>query len=421
MLLAIIIVGEGTTNCRERTLKWWSGPWGPSHPAWNSLLKMVASFEQEHNVKVEITPVQQQAALEKLTLAVTTGMSPDVYTLDGIGPLVETNMLMNITPYVKRSNLAGLSDYPSSLWKQYTVDNIIYAAPTEANASYALVYHKGLFNQAGIAFPSTNTVQTWEDIWLLNRKLTTIDSEAKLTQRGIDPLRACASTMRFWVLSWGTPLISADGKPVITMSGWREILENIAKPYWEYGTTVMDTFNKQYGGGWSATLSKGRDAMVIDGSWTPNELLNAWYAAGKPDDAGYTWMPQQQRKKAQYISGWAMSIPMGAKEPDLAWEFIEWFSGGTGAKAWREANNSPFIGPVSRPDVKLLKANPGLEWYANSIMNADVFLDVDPNPIWNEADRTWKSRMVNPVLQGIITPLQAQADYQLYLETFLSQ
>jgi ABC-type glycerol-3-phosphate transport system substrate-binding protein len=128
-------------------------------------------------------------------------------------------------------------------------------------------------------------------------------------------------------------------------------------------------------------------------------------------------MPQQQGLKSQFLNGWLLAMPAGVKDPELSWKFMEWFCGGEGAKARAKGENTPFVGPSSRPDPQLMRLNPTIEWFVQSISQAQQFLSIDNNPVWNEAMNKFRPMVMAPVIDKTKLIGPALQEFQRYLES----
>jgi multiple sugar transport system substrate-binding protein len=76
----------------------------------------------------------------------------------------------------------------------------------------------------------------------------------------------------------------------------------------------------------------GTLAMEITGDWVINQLRN--YA---PDlDYGITFIPvpNEGDEPSTWAGGWSMAMPQGAKEPEAAYQFMQWMAGEPGQRIY---------------------------------------------------------------------------------------
>jgi len=141
--------------------------------------------------------------------------------------------------------------------------------------------------------------------------------------------------------------------------------------------------------------------MIVNGYWTPGELAKT--ALDK--NFVYGWVPvpgDRTGKKVQATGGHNSGIPEGAKKADKAWPFIEFLTtdkaidiifNGVG---WLGASKS-YLGKVDTSKYK------GLDWYVNSLKEANDMRGMDVDPIEGFTNTTWNDG-IQKVTYGQVTP-----------------
>jgi multiple sugar transport system substrate-binding protein len=154
--------GGGTTQ-----IELWHGytQESPDSPAveLDSLKKLVAEFEKANpTIKVKMTYVNSDDALEKLTVALKGGKAPDVTYQYGtnIAQVATSSSAVDLTSRVAAPDV-NWNDFPQGERDAFTVDGKVYGVPALVD-NLAVVYNKDLFAAAGLKEPSADW--TWGEL-----------------------------------------------------------------------------------------------------------------------------------------------------------------------------------------------------------------------------------------------------------------
>ncbi len=216
------------------------------------------------NYDVTVVPVQNDNYKQKLTIAMSSGKTPDIYISWTGGPMIEyikSNHMADLTEYMNKDNYkdkfmdAGIS--------QASYNGKIYAVPVENVAIAGFYYNKEIFSKYGLSEPKT---------------LADLDAIcAKLKSNNITPFTLANSTkwtgsmyFMYLVARYGGAQAFADatsGKGSFESEPFKfagtKIQEWVKKDYFNKGFNGMDEDSGQA----RQLLYTGKAAMDLMGSW----------------------------------------------------------------------------------------------------------------------------------------------------------
>ena len=149
--------------------------------------------------------------------------------------------------------------------------------------------------------------------------------------------------------------------------------------------------------------------MTIEGYWVPT-----WLSLTVPDRrVGYTWPPNSSTRrgiKFQSVGGHPTVVPKGAKHPKEGFMLLEFFTLPKSLDIILKT--AGFLGPrLSWLATVDPSPYPGLEFFLNSVKEADELKPCPLDPICNfvgqQISMTWDA-----VNYGEITPEEAAAQMQ---------
>ncbi|MDP9793275.1 raffinose/stachyose/melibiose transport system substrate-binding protein [Catenuloplanes nepalensis] len=246
-----------------RTIRWWHiANTDPMLPAWAD---MARRFEAGHpGVKIEITPLENEAFKTKLTTNIQAGDPPDIFHTWGGGVLAqqaEAGMIKDLT-----ADVGGWRDQliPTAL-DSYTIEDKVYASAVDTGM-VGFWFNKELFGRAGV----TAAPQTWAALLDVVRKLRAADvtpialagkekwpghyywSYLALRIGGLDLMRQAAADRSF-------------AAPEFVTAGTR-LAELVALQPFQTGFLAAGYSTAD---GQAATMGNGKAAMELMGQWAP--------------------------------------------------------------------------------------------------------------------------------------------------------
>ena len=214
--------------------------------------------------------------------------------------------------------------YPASL-AHVRANGRIYAIPDWA-IGMALYYNKNLFVEAGLTDTAgqARPPSTWTEWFHCNKVLTRRDQDGNLVRIGGYPGGYVPSLFTVGT-QLGASFLSEDGRTcTIGEPASVEALRLLVR-FSDYfgGRRRLDTFKalEQFGG--IDPLFVGGEAMRIEGQW----YITNFARFGPDIDYDVAPIPHpagQPRVDFQITTAWG--IPVGARNPELAWKFLKWYA-----------------------------------------------------------------------------------------------
>ncbi|NYE09002.1 multiple sugar transport system substrate-binding protein [Bacillus niacini] len=326
LLLSILLIGSilagcsneksGTTKSDKVVVDFWYGWTGPEGEAMEELIK---EFNNSQD-KIEVKGLSQSDYQKQLT-AITGGNPPDIASQFGnnVVPWGTKAAMQPLDSYIKKSGM-DMNDFIPAALDTVTYDDKTFAIPIAMHVSM-LFYNKDILSEAGFDGPPKTIAELKEVI----EKTSVVKSDGRLDRLGlwpgVDPYTfAYTFGGDFWDPS--KKEVTPDDPGVVKSI-------QLAKDIWsEYGSDNLDRFSSGLGKYMSAQnpFFIGKYAMTIDGEWLPTFIKQ--YAPNL--NYGIAPIPYDENQpefaNAGNINTSVFYIPKGAKHPDEAWEFLNWFA-----------------------------------------------------------------------------------------------
>lgn len=298
----------------ERSITLWGFVWTAD---W--LDAIAPGFEAEHpGVTVNVERFEYDAYTDMVLTTLASGEGvPDVATLDPMwaGDLYRGGTVLAMD---KATTDFNVDDFVSGGWNLYAWQGKQYGIPLDLDFNL-LFYRKDVYEQAMDTLGMTEFPTTTDEFIEL--------AEEVVNQTGKPAFILYQADYYAWYQSFLAPaggnLINEEGTEYIFNSPegveMLDLYSDLANVYevgmlWDWDTD----------GDPMVALSGGEVMGVMHGSWFATEI-----ASGAPDMAGQwaiTTVPfgEAGRPFHSATGGASLSIPTGAAEPDLAWEFIKY-------------------------------------------------------------------------------------------------
>jgi multiple sugar transport system substrate-binding protein len=374
---------------------------GPSRDVFD---QMIADFNLENpNYIVEPVFADFWTYEQKVLAAVAAGDPPDVIMADmtRAGQRAEANQILNLDDFMAADNV-DLDRFWGYTQRDVVYNGQVWGIPY-APDTRVLYYDKDAFAEVGL--DPDQPPQTWDELWEYSQRLDKMDDQGNLERVGFSPMWGNVYVMPFaW--SNGATLVDEQGN---FMFDSPEVIET-AQWYkqWvdHYGKENLDTFASGFGSGAQDPFISGEVAMIIQTQTYIGNLRN--YAADK--NWGVTLIPNNGTP-ASWGAGFDLEIPMGASNPEGAWEFIKFLTSKESQVKFAQASGwMPSL--VEAAQDPALAETPG--W--------DVVLEsmaiTQSRPFVLEAP-TWYGFLISAfqeVWDGVKTPEEALADAQAAVE-----
>lgn len=320
--------------------------WGPSSIEY--FKRMAAAFEQSHpGTKIQLTlpPTDQYATKLKVLLA--TGKGPDIITTTDLTlRLFKEGRLLDLTDRLQQNPMFfDPNAFIQGGWDIYRFGtDRIYGIYSGAD-TLLLYYNKTLFDKAGISYPTSDW--TWDN-FVEAAKALTIREGDRVTQWGT----VLGSFDAYW--GWAN-LVWMEGGDIIDSRPFYTKLTLNNEPVIKvlrflhdlvYTHQVAPTPSQAQSVAEQGGFQSGKVAMVVDGGWS----IQSW-----KDVTSFAWDIEMLPKGSagfvgEFWPGTPFQINAATENPDLAWEYVSWFSGSKEAQELiaKELIQVPALFEVSR-------------------------------------------------------------------------
>lgn len=375
----------------EITLEWWWGWGGTTSVA--AMEAAAAAFTEDNADKgLTINPLVPEGGMNaKLMPAIAAGTPPDLAVGNiSFSEFCARGSFTALDEYFSSSSVVSLRDPDiiASLWEDGSWQGTVYGlAAGEVGPRMGFCYNVDLVEAGGLdpAAPP----QTWDEVYEWHEKLTTFDDAGNIDIVGLDPLnsmggrRPTSDASFFWADSYGFEWWNAQDMAFnFDNEKFVATLYMVKKFYDLVGVEQMATYRSSYGtwtGSPTASFPAGKEAMNINGYWTPGTLEH-----NAPDYTfEYTWPPTSSDRKGikfQNVGGHPITIPRGAAHPDEAFTFIEFMT--TPEAMDIILDNAGFFGArISWLEKIDYGKYPGIEFFLKSSLEADELVPCPLCPI----------------------------------------
>ena len=373
------------------TLEWWWG-WGGTTSI-DAMDAIAATFTEENTGKgLSINPLVPEGGMNaKLMPAIAAGTPPDLAVGNiSFSEFCARGSFTALDEYFSGSSVVSLRDPDiiASLWEDGSWQGTVYGlAAGEVGPRMGFCYNMDLIEAAGL--DPDSPPQTWDEVYGWHEELTTFDSAGNIDIVGLDPLnsmggrRPTSDASFFWADSYGFEWWDAQNMGFnFDNDKFVATLNMIKKFYDHVGIEQMATYRSSYGtwtGSPTASFPAGKEAMNINGYWTPGTLVH-----NAPDFTfTHTWPPTSSDRKGikfQNVGGHPITIPRGAAHPDEAFTFVEFMTTATAMNIILD--NAGFLGArISWLESIDPNKYPGLEFFLKSSLEADELVPCPLCPI----------------------------------------
>ncbi len=344
--------------------------------------KLVASFLQSHPaIQVELIHIPGQSDYRKRVAAdLVAGTSADVVLFNYrlYAPFASSGALETLGSYLENSKLIKEADFYPQAMQAFKWQGETQCIPQNMS-SLVVYYNKGLFDQAGVAYPKTGW--TWTDFTTNAQALTQDtngDGETDQFGAGIAP-----ELIRIAPFIWqvGVEIVDNQANPRVLTTGSAEAL-HAANFFFGLQTKlhVVPNLEQETSEDSETRFINGTLAMFFNSRrGVPNyreSVTFDWDVAPLP----------QGRNPATILHADGFCLPSVSKNKDAAWSFIEFATSPAGQTIVAEtgrtvpslisvANSPAFLNPNAKP------------------ASSQVFLDVIPSiralpihPNWAEIE-----------------------------------
>jgi len=335
-------------------------------------------MEKNPGIKISIVQLGWDDYWTGLQTEMIGGTAGDVFT-DHLGKYLDfanKNLLVDLTPYIKRDNV-NTDIYMNSLEKLWqTQDGKTYGLPKDWD-TICIIYNKHLTDKAGVSHEELNNL-TWnpENGGTFEKmiKRLTLDTSGR---NGLDPNFDKKNVAQYGIvishsddrgqaqfsgLACSTGWTYTDGlydanyhyddPRFINTIKWMKKMqdEGFSTPYTETSNGSASTFNSE------------KAALVFDGSW-----MIGTYKNNGVFDVGFARLPEGPKGRKSMINGLGDSIWVGSEHKEEAWLWVKYLAS---EEAQKIIGSYGVVFPAIESGV-----NNALETYKNKGWDVSSFTD----------------------------------------------
>ena len=357
-------------------MSWWDITTSPS------LQQLKAAFEAKNpDLELEFQQIAKGYADKMLTMIAGGGDLPDVMMLamDKVPMFADRGAILNLDKYITPEYKNDL--YPVVL-QALSYKGSVYAVARDVS-SRVMFFNKAMFDKANVPIPDANW--TWNDFRALAQKMTKVENGQPVQWGFYFP--KYNDGFYHWLRQNNGGLVSADGtKSELSKPETLEALHFLQDLIVKDKSVPTETQAKQFGDDESAPFIAGKVAMLAGSLSSTTAFNNA--------KVEYAIRPLPKGKREMntaFVNAWA--IPKGAKNPDLSWRVLQFFSSkdgqqivlntGMGLPASKGVDTSAFL--KQHPDNHyLIEAMDTAEPFPCPLYGVDFF-----NLVQKEFDLMW--------------------------------
>lgn len=374
-----------------------------TEPDLSALQMIVDSFnEQSSGVQAELVQVVgDETDTTKLMTAVRGGTGPDVYMLDRfiVAQRAAEGVLQDLSEFLGGEDLSEV--YIPFSWAEANFQGTPFALPFDTDAR-ALFYNRGLLEEVGVdpaELDVANGAITFDRLTEIANMLNETDQDGNFSRMGFVPFAHQAWHYTYGFAFGGTFFdaeacaVTPDEAGVVAGHQW----------LYDYTAALDPQKVNAFGGPYAATVTvpeeqdlfvTERVAFAITGDW----FLNTMAKFAPELDYGLTIMPVPASgdESATWAGGWSMVIPQGAKNPEGAWEFLQYIAGEPGQRTYvTETAHLPTINALLE-DAELFPDEQHLFFATDLLPTAK---NRPPLPVgaryWDELTTAWEKVYLN--------------------------
>lgn len=320
--LLVLVTAEA-----EGAISFWHG-FSPEH--WEALKPLVQQFGSKSGVRVEGRKMPWSELKDRLVASSATGDAPDVILLPTGGLEAVEDLLLDLTPLVRRDRVLDLPDFlPAALWA-WRVKGRLCALPWSIDVP-VFWYNPELVQAAGLSAPKDNW--DWHS-WLDYAEKMTVDHDGDGRRDQYGWLEWFTHT--FLAVVWandGDFLV--NGQPAWRTANVREALEFYAEFYpprrnvtllWdELAHVGIDPAQMIYP---PEAFAQKRVGMLAAGIWFADTyLVDAGSREYQASWAVAAWPKSPKGKQASLLEGQGLAIAAGSRDHNSAYKFVRWMLG----------------------------------------------------------------------------------------------
>jgi len=368
-------------------------------PDLEGIKKIVSDFNAANpDIEVKLTQVVgSETDVTKLMTAVRGGTGPDVYMLDRftVAQRASDGVLEDLSKYVPADY--G-SNYITFAWNEAQYNGKPYALPFDTDAR-AIYYNPKMLQAAGVdpaqLDPKEGAI-TFDDLHTIAFKVNKTDSAGNYTQMGFVPYYDQGWHYTYGFAMGGTFFDAAKCQVTPTEAGVMQAFQ------WMYDWAKASNPSKEYAVVQAAMASgyPPQQHKFLTQTVALN-LTGDWFIASLKEytpnlEYGITYIPVLKKgdTSVTWSGGWSHVIPVGAKQPEAGFKFMQYACGADGLKTYTTMTSH-------MPTWKALLADDSL-YAGNHLFFKNLLPNSKSRPVlpvgalyWDQLTSAWQKVYLN--------------------------
>ena len=276
-----------------------------------------ADFEAAHpGVKIILEPTSWDEYWTKLEAAATGGSIADVFHMNGVNikKYADGGVLMPLDEQIAKSDV-DLANYPPAMNEMYNFRGMQYGIPMDYD-TVGLWYNKTLFDQAGIAYPTSEW--TWDDMIAAAKAINALGDDIYGIAANYEEQQGFYNT----VYAYGGWFVDDekfgfnDENTRAGIQCWVDLMKMGVSP-----SEQSLEENPAY-----LQFMAGKLGMIFSGDWVVADYTSADSSVSEVIDV--TELPLMPNgKRASVIHGKANCISVDTKHPEEAFAWVAYLAG----------------------------------------------------------------------------------------------
>lgn len=296
---------------REKVVVW------VGHDSWLPYLLHFNEVQDKYEIEYQI-----QGSVDALLAAVAAGTPPDVFRTGAMLDLAARNVLQPLDEYIARDGV-DLGEFIPGIMRSLQWEGRTYALPLNGDSNLVF-YNMDRFEEAGL--DSAATPATWSDLEGTARRLTSYGGDGRLQQLGFS---WWAKTVQFTlflhqkidgIFNSDLTDIAFDNPQTLEVMDWIVDSQNQIAG----GQAVVTEFFSRFGAGSPHDAFVG-GGLAMDTS-APAQIARTRTESPEMNFGVFPLPVAEGGRRVSLSGGHRVTIPVGATNPEGAWEFIKWLT-----------------------------------------------------------------------------------------------